>query len=302
MELPHSPLCPWEIVDDEPYIPKRERPKAKVVVDHREPRTVWRCLVQGNLVKIEKKTYQPLPSPIPEKQLSHAMSRQARKRMLETINKVDWPKSMPAVFVSLTYPDEYISWTYKERANDRYRFLRYVERDLGRKISSMWRVEWEVRKSGELTGWLAPHMHFILLNVKWVDKEDVRFWWRKITKAVGPLCTDVQEVYDEFGAAKYLAKYLSKAHTLDISAQLNNRTSFGRSWGFTRPAGVPWAPKAFEGELTPRQVEILRSLASERFPWYDEAISGGFTFFGEMEAKSIARILTYGLDSESGSE
>jgi len=129
-------------------------------------------------------------------------------RLLRLLNRIDWTQHARSLFVTLTYPDEFISRPLSRRTQDRSRFLREVETHVGKKVSSLWRLEWKPRRTGNVVGELMPHFHLVLFDVEFIPHAMVRHWWRTILGvADGPLATDVQRPKTVDGVARYIGKY-----------------------------------------------------------------------------------------------
>lgn len=221
-------------------------------------------------------------------------SRDARMRMLRLINKIHWKDVGKSTFITLTYPDTHITLGQTDRKKHRDQFFREVERDCGHAVPFLWKLEWQVRKSGEHVGTPAPHTHCMALGLPFIHHQVVRKLWRRIIKAKGPLATDVKAIKGEDGAARYMAKYVSKASSLDISAYRSNPKMRGRAWGLTRSNLVPMFAVSLLERLTEDQSELLRQYASENFKNYDVELGGGFTVFGRAHAIAVLGTLGKG--------
>ncbi len=217
-------------------------------------------------------------------------SKEARLRLLKVINQVNWSLVKPSLFITLTYPDEYKDRTYETRTKDRYLFHRYVEKRLGKRIAALWRTEWQIRKSGELTGQPMPHVHMVLFSCPHIPWADVRTWWRVILGRIGPLATDVRRATDGEHAAKYIAKYVSKLDeiSLDVAAYLNRMS--GRSWGIKRPELLPWHRQEYLVDVPPLVVEEACRLAAEVWEGVDATTPAAFTLFTSTAAAIFERL------------
>jgi len=252
----------------------------------------WTALVQGNVVQFAR-TGCFKPEHIKhERGAIGPWSQQSRMKMLRFLNRIDYARIGPSLFLTLTYPDRAMKIPYKQRTMQRSVFMRHIETHLGQRVPSIWRVEWEERKSGQYTGNLAPHFHLMLFGVQWLPWQRVRNWWRRSIQAgKGPLVTEVKRIYNEDGACRYLSKYVSKYRSLDISSYLNSGLEFGRHWGVTRRELIPLCPVTVERELTADEVERVRAFAVARWRWYDPQTCGGFTLLSPHLAKSFAAFL-----------
>ena len=87
----------------------------------------------------------------------------SRRRMLELMAKID-RKAVP-FFVTLTYPDSFPLYR-----SDYKRHLETFCNRLKRRwpdMAVLWKLEFQVRKSGRNKGKLAPHYHLFVYNVPW---------------------------------------------------------------------------------------------------------------------------------------
>jgi len=201
--------------------------------------------------------------------------------MLKTIAKIDWSRVPYGVFVTLTYPDDLWVRDYHQRTIDRSRWIRDIEKHLDREVSILWRIEWQKRKSGKRKGQIAPHLHLMLLGVRFVAADVVRQCWRGVLLAVGPLATDVRGITGKEGCGRYLAKYISKAASLDNAAYLNRPWMAGRNWGLTRPALVPWADVEHDREISEEEYHAAVAAYLETTSNPLAAASESFTVLGE---------------------
>jgi hypothetical protein len=206
-------------------------------------------------------------------------------RMLRLIAKIDWPLIGNSVFITLTYPDSHYDRCNSLRTRDRSTFLRDSERILGRCFSVLWRCEWKERQSGIHCHEFVPHFHLMAFGVPFLDHRDVRRTWRRILDVQGPLATDVRAIKGADGAGRYLAKYVSKAPSLDNGAYLNKPWMRGRHWGLTRPSLVPMCDVERGELLSEEQASRAQRLFAEVNPFYQPGRDGGFTILGADRKK-----------------
>lgn len=217
----------------------------------------------------------------------------SRLRLLKFIARIDWTQVMNAVFITLTYPDDKVIRTSRQRNTDRYLFWRYLEKRLARKIPGLWRLEWKARQSGKHRGIILPHFHLLAFNVANVPHKVIREWWRTILGHEGPLATDIRGYTNAEKAAVYAAKYASKGEelpSLDYGAYLN---ICGRSYGYLRKGLIPLADKIVVNDLSDREIRYLMRAASERLEWVRPGTVEGFSLLGEYAvdvAKNLFRI------------
>lgn len=225
----------------------------------------------------------------------------ARLRMIREMAVIDWTQTGRCLFVTLTYPDSLGCRTYKERTTDRTLVTRRIERYLGKNIATLWRCEWQARKSGERTGTVMPHLHMLLFGVEYFPWEDLRMWWRETLGVDGPLHTYVQKLTNGEHAAKYAAKYASK----DASSSLVNAAYLdgllGRAWGMTRRELIPRACLTTYRNLPPAVERALRLLGSQIRHGSAPEVVGSFSVIGDAAQGVVKKILADALPVENRS-
>lgn len=201
--------------------------------------------------------------PSEKRGIIHGFTPAARIRMLKTIARIDWFAVGKSIMITLTYPDNRKDRTYQERTTDRTLFLKAIEKNLGRKVSALWRTEWKARKSGKAKGQIAPHLHLVMLGEPFICQRFVRQVWRKILKVTGPLATHVSPTADGEHSAKYASKYAAKetVSALDNVAYLE--LSMGRAWGLTRKSAVPFCKKRISRRMSQASIDRAMSVAAD---------------------------------------
>lgn len=226
-------------------------------------------------------------------------SRGSRLRLLKAIARMDWTLIGPSLFVTLTYPDERSVRRMSQRTSDRSQFIRAVELHLGRHVATIWRAEWKERRSGRNKGTMVSHVHLLLLGVEFIPWEKIRAWWGRILGWNGPLHTYVEATWDGPGASLYVAKYCSKVDAPPSLVNASYLNRVGRHWGLTRKGQIPRHPLKLLWDLTPVQVDVLRSVASGMLATYDIRYDASFTLLG-VDAEKFARLFwESGLDAHT---
>lgn len=257
----------------------------------------WSAVFCGSRLTVKHRTDVKRPRPHGKRKPIRGFSRGSRLRMLKMAAEIEWRLLGDSIFITLTIPDECGVGTPDSRTAMRHGFVRYMESYLQEQIPILWRVEWKRRKSGVCTGKFAPHIHLLVLGVKYVPQEKIRAWWRKITGKEGPLSTDVRDVKGGEMAAVYIAKYCAKSDTvpsLDNVTYLNNA---GRQWGVHRRGLVPRCRECNFDFLTREIVAWLRRVAGAKLHWYDPTIDEGFTLLGDVAKIVGEKLLQTALDS-----
>jgi len=223
----------------------------------------WALEQQGDLFAVAHKSSQPEDQIGDKRGTVKGFSRASRLRMLKTIARIDWRKNRKALFVTLTYPDDYWSKDFGKRTQQRSQFVRDLENHVGRKLGILWRVEWKPRLSGPRLDTLAPHQHFVIFGAPWIQMEWFNARWRGILGYDGHVQTDVEVLRGAEAAAQYAAKYAAKDSLggLDNDAYLN--TTCGRSWGVLRRLLVPWRPNRYLVSIPPEAVVMAQDFAAE---------------------------------------
>jgi hypothetical protein len=212
-------------------------------------------------------------------------SRSARLRMLRMIASINWSNVRNGLFITLTYPDEHADRAMGERSTDKYLFLRYMEKYLGKKVGVIWRIEWEPRKSGKRLGVLTAHWHLIVFGVRFIPKELIKQWWQLVLRADGNVVTWIDGIESGKKLARYVGKYCSKlpdASVLDNASYLNN---LGRHWGIARRELVPWFPRFVIPFLSAKDIDLCENLACMTFKFFTRKAEQGFQVFGTNAIK-----------------
>jgi hypothetical protein len=139
-------------------------------------------------------------------------------------------------FLTLTYPDIF---PFKPEAwkNHLHTFTVYLQRRFPG-CAGLWRMEFKVRKSGEVhQGFIAPHFHILVFGVALPQEADWRLmrWcsetWAKIVNSDDhrhiKAGTNVRPIKNRKHAYRYVAKYAAKLHDQEFSIVAN----VGRHWG-----------------------------------------------------------------------
>lgn len=276
----------FAIEDREPFVPLGRR------VRKAQEKVRWHVVIQGACTKFKRTggpAYEP-PTRL-DTQIG-PFTKASRLRLLSFMNKIEWDLYPKPLFITLTYPDTVLHRDYARRSMDRFLFLRYLEKHVGEKCPSIWRVEWKPRKTGKRIGKLMPHWHLLMPTLTALNENVVREWWRK---SIGHddtyLDVDVRQVEGHLGAVKYLAKYVSKGLSLGILAYRNSGFRFGRHWGITRKALIRLAPITVQRELTEDEIEAVKQFALHTWPNYDMDEPNGYTLLNPKLAKEWKEFL-----------
>jgi hypothetical protein len=252
--------------------------------------TKVRVISQGKLLTVSITDYPYAPPQNVKRGIVDSFSRASRLRLLKYIATIDWESIASGVLITLTYPDSRLGRDKDTRNKDRSRFLRDIEKHLGGKVSGIWRTEYEPRKSGANQGVIVPHLHFLLIRESFVCHKVVRKIWRKILKVHGPLSTDVRAAKNGELASFYIAKYMSKVHSLlslDNCAYLNTH---GRHWGTIRKQFIPICPHEVLDGLDEDEIAFLIATGQQRLPWVDMTLPHTFSLLGKNATEILSEL------------
>lgn len=257
-----------------------EKPRRNVRIPAPEQVSEWQLRTQGNCTTLKRQWNYRLQLNLPGRGDVGLFSRASRYRMLRMLSTVDWLAMGPALLITLTYPDGSVDRPYQQRTTDRTLFHRRVEAFLGSPTPALWRVEFQLRKSGPLKDKLVPHLHILTFTSAYIPWQDIRAWWRAILGHEGPLATDVRRARTGQGAAYYASKYVAKAPStsLDFSAYLDRNP--GRQWGWLRKPHVQFQPKEVLRAVPARLAKRFQLLAAEILQGYDPLSEQSVTLLG----------------------
>lgn len=204
----------------------------------------------------------------------------ARLRALKQIALIDWSKHKTGSFVTLTFPDDHASDSYKRMTQYRSAIMRDLESAEGCMLPTLWRKEYKARLTGRYTGVRVPHFHIACMKELLVDEEWIRSAWMRIIGARVYTQVDKREMEDGEHAARYVCKYLQKKDQqgiLDKLAYLNNT---GRAWGWTRKNLLTQKDTQTITHIPDDEFERLQQLAEDMMGRERMYKSNGQTVFG----------------------
>ena len=250
----------------------------------------WSAEWQGKLLRV-KFSGQKRRRPLPKKRgVIKGFTDGSRRRMLQLAATIDWKSIGPALFITLTYPDDKAEFDMRERNKQRYLFVRHMENYLDATPSIIWRIEWKPRKTGSRIGEYLPHVHLLVLGVRFIPHGCVRSWWRSILKHRGSLSTDVRAVRSGKAAALYVSKYCAKRPERASLDNLSYLNSLGRHWGIHRRSAIKTHPAISIPYLTEEMLQIARNAGCMAIPWFDASSDAGFFLLGDL-AERVGQIL-----------
>lgn len=161
-------------------------------------------------------------------------SKRSRHRMIKTIAKMR--NLDTGLFVTLTWPGA-LSNDYENWKRQLQTFFKRLRRFIP-EARCIWRMEFKVRLSGDMEGFIAPHVHLLLFGIEdymvW-GINPIRGWiaenWHAIC-GMGDTAhlsagTQADVIHSRKHATRYASKYAAKADgTFSIVAPV------GRHWGY----------------------------------------------------------------------
>ncbi len=252
----------------------------------------------GDLLEVTYVNSQEAPRRPGRRKKVGMFSAAARLRMLKRMACVYWEGVGPSLFVTLTYPDSVANRTKEDRTADRSRFFRDMENHLGKEFGAVWRIEWAVRKSGDLKGTMVPHVHLIVFGLRYIPYRVVNKLWRGVLAVDGALRTDVRRIKGQRDVAKYVAKYAAKmpeSSSLVIASYLNIE---GRHWGIHRSDLIPWCVRTWDLRYSPEEIELLENAAASKIPYFPKGTRSGFSLFGPIVKVVTEEIRLRRLDNQ----
>jgi len=205
----------------------------------------------------------------------------SRLRLMKWFNTLDWENAMPAIFITLTFPDDVTIISKYALNMYRWRWWRYLEKHLGKKVCGVWRVEWKPRLTGKWVGKHYPHFHLMIFRTRYVPKELITGWWEK-TLNVEKAVTHVQAIENNRMCGAYISKYVAKApDELVINAYLNSQPT-GRNWGFFRKNLIPLSEKYVVALAESEEVRLAKERALNDKPEFNKWGTESFSLLGPM--------------------
>lgn len=163
---------------------------------------------QGHFLKLSIKQ-RGFPRPHGLRGAISDFSQASRKRMLETLARVDTDNAGFICFVTLTYPERDGPPSASETERDRRTFLKRIQRE-HTKASAIWRREWKERVHGEFIGRSFPHYHLLCFGLPFVHHTEINSHWREVLEYDGYVRTEIKGIRAWRQAFYYVSKYMGK--------------------------------------------------------------------------------------------
>jgi len=230
------------------------------------PQFTYSVTLQGQCVEVRCKNNILLQSRTIGRKAITKFSSQARMRMIRMCARIDWPHNLPAVFITLTTPDDAAECSAKERTAQRFEFQRQLEHWAGKELPILWRKEWVPRQSGEHKGKLVHHFHLIVCLISFIPHDKLCTWWNKAMKREGEVVIWIERIHSPLQVCHYLSEYLAKVPSLDYGAYLRKGESIGRQWGVMRKRHLSFGVKQKVFHLWEGDVEWLKTVGNQLIP------------------------------------
>jgi hypothetical protein len=214
-------------------------------------------------------------------------SASSRLRLFKTINRLDFERAGRCTFATMTWRDELGRPEPARITQARSSCQRSIETLAGHPLAGIWRLEWQVRKSGRYVAQYMPHIHLIYFGIPWINKTLWMEAWARSVGWGGHISVKIEEIQNIRKCLYYVSKYIAKLDvlsTLDIPSYLNKYLP-GRKWGTYRKNLLPVADK-HEFRVPPGElVERIRDIAIEAWEKTPPNEGSGFTVFGPAAEK-----------------
>lgn len=252
-------------------------------------------IIQGNVLTFKSGlAYQPPPASAAGRCI-RGFTKSARLRLIKYVATIDFKSLNNSIFITLTYPPEKETVSYRERGKHRYLFMRRLEGYLGGQVCGLWRTEWVRRKSGSTKGNIAPHFHLLLFGIPYIPWRIVREWWGKAIGHIGYVKTDIRRVRGEKGAAYYVSKYCAKPDEASLVNALQLNGIDGRHWGYHRGKLIPRHQEDVIEKPSEEQLAYTWNLLNQVWPGHPFEKGESFTLMGEYVARAHEIIRLMGI-------
>jgi len=212
----------------------------------------------------------------------NGFSAASRLRLFKTINRLEFERAGRCTFVTATWRDELGRPEPGEITRARSNFQKSIERMAEKELPGVWRVEWQLRKSGEYKDEYMPHLHVIYFKIPFLEVKDVGKAWARAIGTDEHVSVKMNEIKEMQQCMYYIGKYVAKIDfdcNLDIPSYLGKQLG-GRKWGIYRKNEMPFADR-HEIRVAPGElVEKIRSIAIEAWDKTPQHPEEGFTVFG----------------------
>lgn len=217
---------------------------------------------------------------------------QSRFRMLKMLARIEAPRSdgyrFKVSFVTLTTRAIFHPREFKDF------MVRWFKR-VGRKyphVAIVWRLEYQKRG--------APHVHLILYNAPWIDKEWVQETWGEIVGQGRPF-TRIERIKSYKHLMSYASKYCGKVQEGGFNSVTYSTASHadkkllgvgaGRVWGVHNRARLPFADEVTDVIPNDGAFWLIRRYCQRFYPWLDHDSDCGFTVFVDDPYHALAHIV-----------
>ncbi|MGA9778083.1 MAG: hypothetical protein WBS33_07400 [Verrucomicrobiia bacterium] len=153
----------------------------------------------AGLIRVVKQgRHEPIPEGAAKKKKRgriQEFSRASRRRMMQFLAKVILDEIILPLFGTTTYPDIFPGEAEKFKRDIRTLIERIKRRFA--LVGLLWRLEFQVRKSGVNAGKIAPHFHWLLWNVPLqFDCKPENGKWAKVSRGKDGVWRETVKFYD----------------------------------------------------------------------------------------------------------
>lgn len=192
---------------------------------------------QGSLTALARKMRTPPPGRGIRGCVTY-FSDNSRRRLMKKLARL---KATKAVFITLTYPDEFpgprTAYAHLRAYLERFRY-HYPQ------ASAVWRLEYQERG--------APHFHILFYNLPFLDRSEWHGWWARIVDAYvddNEPRVSIEVVRSRRGIMYYVSKYIAKSD-VDEDGNISYFIHLtyphkGRFWGIHNKHALPWAERLY---------------------------------------------------------
>lgn len=240
------------------------------------------------VVKVEKQGFVLKCKPLRNPELTQVsrsgrgnvteFSMKSRKRLIELFAAMDVEKMKFArervKFITVTYQD-----VVTNGAIVKLHLKRFMERLLyaNPDMWAVWKLEYQQRGS--------LHLHFIVGNMPYVDKDEIKAMWNECSDQSGFTMTRIEAITSLRGVLRYASKYMTKTvavadciYLSAISSENDESQAPGRFWGVYGRANLPMSEK-HEGIFAMSEQQYMRFIEMCNNPYAND--EQGFTLFQE---------------------
>ena len=231
---------------------------------------------QGHLLTVTPESYYPRKDFGGSRRRVVTYSGKSRKRLLELFARLQDPDSRGyryrVSFLTLTTQRVHTPKEFKRRM---FILLKRFRRRHPR-LAAVWRLEFQKRG--------APHIHLVLYNAPWLDKEWIQSSWGEIVTEERPF-TRIERVKSHRSLLSYVSKYVAKDTGFNYVPKLtalgvvSDGDALGRCWGVFGRGNLPFAKLGVSVVPLDASWWLIRRYCVGLWDGLDADSPNGFTVF-----------------------